>query len=170
MRSSQHIICPSERGISYIAQPRPPRARRPAALPTSFGAQRLHDQVAYLATIKPDGAPRLHPVRPIITAGRLFLFMEPTSPKGHDLRRDGRYVLHCTATGSQPWDLKEFYVDGTAHPTDDPASRTVANSGTSFPRGEHFVLFELDVTSAFSTVFGPGGKPVRQRWHATASG
>jgi hypothetical protein len=129
----------------------------------AFGAQRLHDQVAYLATIKPDGAPRLHPVRPIITAGRLFVFMEPTSPKGRDLRRDGRYVLHCTATGEQPWDLKEFYVDGTAHDAH-AAGRDVANSGTSFPRDEHFVLFELDVTSAFSTEFGPDGQPIRQRW------
>jgi hypothetical protein len=131
----------------------------------AFGAQRLHDQVAYLATLRPDGAPRLHPVRPIITAGRLFLFMEPTSPKGHDLRRDGRYVLHCTATGEQPWDLKEFYVDGTAR-TADASGREVANSGTSFPRDEHFVLFELDVASAFSTEFGPDGQPVRQRWRA----
>jgi hypothetical protein len=88
--------------------------------------------------------------------------MEPASPKGHDLRRGSRYVLHCTATGEQPWDLKEFYVDGTAHEAN--AGRAVANSGTSFPRDEHFVLFELDVTSAFSTEFGPDGQPIRQRW------
>ena len=28
-----------------------------------FGAGRLHEQVAYLATLKPDGAPRLLSVR-----------------------------------------------------------------------------------------------------------
>lgn len=133
----------------------------------AFGAAHLHDQVAYLATVKPDGAPRLHPVRPIVTADRLFVFMEPASPKGHDLRRDGRYVLHCTATGEQPWDLHEFYVDGIAYPTDDPAARQIANAGTGFPRDERFVLFELEVASAFSTVFGPDGQPVRQRWRAT---
>jgi hypothetical protein len=43
-----------------------------------------------------------------------FLFMEPSSPKRADLERDGRYVLHGTATGDQPWDLREFLVEGTA--------------------------------------------------------
>jgi hypothetical protein len=64
-------------------------------------------------------------------------------------------VLHCTATGSQPWDLHEFYVEGIAHPVDDATARQSANDGTGFPRDEHFVLFELEVASAFSTVFGP---------------
>ncbi len=62
----------------------------------AFGAEHLHDQVAYLATVKRDGAPRLHPVRPVITADRLFLFMEPDSPKGHDLRR-ATAATPCTA-------------------------------------------------------------------------
>jgi hypothetical protein len=131
-----------------------------------FGAAHLHDQVAYLATIKRDGAPRLHPVRPIVTAGRLFLFMEPDSPKGHDLRRDGRYMLHCTATGEQPWDLHEFSVSGLAHLAEDPVIRQIANAGTGFPRDDHFVLFELDVDSASSTVYNQAGRPVRQRWRA----
>ncbi|MCA1555037.1 MAG: pyridoxamine 5'-phosphate oxidase family protein, partial [Chloroflexi bacterium] len=61
----------------------------------AFGAQRLHGSVAYLATIRPDGAPRVHPVTPIIGEGHLFVFMEPTSPKGKDLQRDNRYALHC---------------------------------------------------------------------------
>jgi hypothetical protein len=66
-------------------------------------------------------------------ADRLFVFMEPASPKGHDLRRDGRYVLHCAATGEQPWNLHEFYVDGIAHQVDDPAARQIANAGTGLP-------------------------------------
>lgn len=132
----------------------------------AVGARYLHDQVAYLATVRPDGAPRLHAVRPIVTADRLFLFMEPTSPKGHDLRRDGRYALHCTATGERPWDLHEFSVDGVAHPIDDPAARAIANAGTGLPRDERFVLFELEVASALSTVYGPDGRPVRRRWRA----
>ena len=86
----------------------------------AFGAERLHDQVAYLATLKPDGSPRLHPVRPVVTVGRLFVFMEATSPKVHDLERDPRYALHATATSDQPWDLREFGVEGTARRVDDP--------------------------------------------------
>lgn len=60
----------------------------------AFGAERLHDQVAYLATLKPGGSPRLHPVRPVVTDGHLFVFVETTSPKvrmvhlhGADCRR-----------------------------------------------------------------------------------
>jgi general stress protein 26 len=61
----------------------------------TFGAERLHDQVAYLATVKADGAPRLHPVRPVVTSGRLFVFTERDSPKIRDLERDARYALHA---------------------------------------------------------------------------
>jgi hypothetical protein len=89
----------------------------------AFGKERLHDQVAYLATIRVDGSPRLHPVRPIVSNSHLFIFMEPTSPKRSDLRRDGRYVLHCTATGREPWALHEFYVAGRGALVQDPTLR-----------------------------------------------
>lgn len=99
----------------------------------AFGAERLHDRVAYLATIKPDGTPRLHPVRPVVADGHLFVFSEPTSPKVDDLGRDGRYMLHCSATGDQPWDVREFAVEGAARRVDDRAARATANAGSAFP-------------------------------------
>ena len=133
----------------------------------TFGAERLHDQVAYLATLKPDGAPRLHPVRPVIASGRLFVFTEATSPKVGDLAREGRYALHGTATSDQPWDLREFVVEGTAHLAEDEEERAIANAGSTFSRDERFVLFELGVNAAMSTTYGPGGGPYRQRWRAT---
>ena len=52
----------------------------------AFGSARLNGRVAYLATVRKDGSPRVHPMTPIIGEGHLFVFMEPTSPKGHDLR------------------------------------------------------------------------------------
>jgi hypothetical protein len=55
-----------------------------------FGRKRFTSEVAFLATVRKNGSPRVHPVTPIIGEERLFIFMEPTSPKGHDLRRDGR--------------------------------------------------------------------------------
>jgi hypothetical protein len=45
-----------------------------------FGKKRFASEVAYLATIKKDGSPRVHPVTPIISEDYLFVFMEPTSP------------------------------------------------------------------------------------------
>ena len=132
----------------------------------TFGAERLHDQVAYLATVKPDGAPRLHPVRPVVTDGRLFVFTEATSPKVRDLERDPRYALHGTATSDQPWDLREFAVEGEARRVDDSDVRTAVNAGSAFPRDEHFLLFELDIDTAMSTLYGADGQPHRQRWRA----
>jgi hypothetical protein len=134
----------------------------------AFGAERLHDQVAYLATLKPDGSPRLHPVRPVVTGGHLFVFAETTSPKVGDLERDGRYMLHGTATGDSPWDLREFAVEGRARRVADAETRSLANAGSAFPRDARFLLFVLDVEAASSTVYGPDGRPSRQRWRASS--
>jgi hypothetical protein len=133
----------------------------------AFGAGSLHDQVAYLATSKPDGSPRLHPVRPVVTAGHLFVFMGTSSPKVRDLARDARYALHGAATSGQSWDLQEFMVEGAARRVDDAATRATANAGSAFPRDEHFLLFELDVERAMSTLYGADGRPHRERWRAS---
>jgi hypothetical protein len=135
----------------------------------AFGAERLHDRVAYLATIKADGAPRLHPVRPVVASGRLFVFTETTAPKVRDLGHNGRYALHGTATGTEPWDLREFVVEGVARRIDDPALRATANGGSAFPRDDRFLLFELDLERAMSTSYGADGRPHRERWRAPSS-
>jgi hypothetical protein len=49
--------------------------------------------LGYLATIRSDGGPRVHPVSPFITRDGLFCFVID-SPKRRDLERDGRYALH----------------------------------------------------------------------------
>src|SRR5215813_4726478 len=87
-----------------------------------FGAERFSTEIAYLATTRKDGSPRVHPVTPIVGEGRLFLFMESTSPKGYDLRRDGRYALHCSVSNSSG-ESGEFFISGHAKFRDDPATR-----------------------------------------------
>ena len=89
-----------------------------------FGKARFQSGVAYLGTLRADGSPRVHPVTPII-GEQLFLFMEPTSPKGKDLQRDARYTLHCSVEDSSGGD-GEFYVRGRATLTDDPLLREQA--------------------------------------------
>lgn len=128
----------------------------------AFGAERLNGKVAYLATLRKDGAPRLHPMTPIIGQGRLFIFMEPTSPKGYDLRRDGRYAIHCAVADSSG-ESGEFLVAGTARPVVDPELRALATAASSYPPADRYVLFEFDVESAASTTY-PDGPPVRRRW------
>lgn len=128
----------------------------------AFALARLAGRVAYLATLRPDGAPRVHPVTPIIGGGRLFLFMEPTSPKGADLRRDARFALHCgvedTAGGGG-----EVALNGRAVLVDDPQARAVAAAASSYAPQERYVLFALQLDSVLVVTYGAGGS-VRQRW------
>lgn len=130
----------------------------------AFGEERLKRGPAYLATVRADGTPRVHPVTPIIAEGHLFLFMEPTSPKGHDLRRGSGYALHCSVEGNDGG-KGEFYLMGHAALTDDPAHRVLAATHGYTPQ-DNYILFELTVESAFSTVYPGGGKPVRKNWKA----
>lgn len=128
----------------------------------AFGLERLEIGVAYLATLRQDGAPRVHPVTPIVGQGHLFLFMEPTSPKGHDLRRDGRYALH-SAVSDQNGSSGEFYITGSAEFVDDPARRSLASQLASYTPEDRYILFELSIDSAASTLY-KDGEPVRQHW------
>ena len=131
-----------------------------------FGAARLLDsEVAYLATVRKDGSPRVHPVTPIIGQGRLFVFMEPTSPKGYDLRRDGRYAMHCQVENSEGG-KGEFFLNGRARPVHDEATRAIAVEAASYEVAAHYILFELGVRQAMSNVYTADGA-VRQRWEGS---
>ncbi|MFW5771777.1 MAG: pyridoxamine 5'-phosphate oxidase family protein [Phototrophicaceae bacterium] len=126
-----------------------------------FGRQRLEGRIAYLATSRADGSPRVHPVSPILGGGYLLLFMYPTSPKGKDLQRDDRYALHC-AVEDKEGGSGEFHVRGRARLVDAPEYWQAAS-----PQGEtlrqKYILFELGVDFAQSTVY-TDDRPVHQRW------
>jgi hypothetical protein len=128
----------------------------------AFGADRLNGKVAYLATIRKDGTPRVHPMTPIIGQGHFFVFMEPTSPKGHDLRRDGRFAIHC-AVSDNSGASGEFNITGHAHLIDDAELRALAVSLASYEVAERYILFEFDIESAASTVYAAEGA-VRRFW------
>ncbi len=129
----------------------------------NFGRERFSSRVAYLATVRKDGSPRVHPVTPIIGDGRLFLFMEPTSPKGFDLKRDGRYALHCSVENADGGG-GEFFINGRAHFIQDDNTRQVAVHAASYDPADRYILFELSVESAFSNVYQKDGPPLRNRW------
>ncbi len=88
--------------------------------------------------------------------------MDPASPKGHDLRRDGRYALH-SAVGSPEEGQAEFLVTGRASPVEDPASREVAAGLARYPPPNRDVLFEFGVDHALLTAY-EDGRPTRRRW------
>ena len=52
----------------------------------SFGRERIDRRVSFLATVRGDGGPRVHPVTPWILDGHLYVRMYATSPKVADLR------------------------------------------------------------------------------------
>lgn len=75
--------------------------------------------LAMLATVRADGAPRLHPMCPLVRDRGLYAFIIP-SPKQRDLVRDGRYSLHCFP----PADNEDAVaISGWATVVDDAAAR-----------------------------------------------
>lgn len=80
--------------------------------------------LGFLSTVRADGGPRLHPICPVLTAGRLMAHIVP-SLKRADLHRDGRYALHSfPAEGNED----AFYLTGRAVPVTDPALAAAAAS------------------------------------------
>jgi hypothetical protein len=131
----------------------------------AFGKSRFQSGVAYLGTVRADGGPRVHPVTPII-GEQLFLFMEPTSPKGKDLQRDPRYSLHCSVEDSSGGG-GEFYVRGQATLVDDPLIRQQAVAASSYVPQDYYILFSFTVDFAFMNQY-IDGKPNPKRWQSPA--
>jgi hypothetical protein len=119
--------------------------------------------LGYLATVRPDGGPRLHPVAPVVTDGGLFCFLLP-SPKRRDLERDGRYALH---TFPPEHDDTEGYLSGRAHLVTDPTRRHRVAAAARAAIGVDWRLFELDIEVAMVTRHaGSAHVPSHVVWHA----
>jgi hypothetical protein len=130
----------------------------------AFGEARFRSGVAYLGTLRADGGPRVHPVTPIV-GEQLFLFMEPTSPKGKDLQRDARYTLHCSVEDANGGE-GEFYVRGRATLTYESIARTQAVQASPYVPEVRYILFVLTIEFAFMNTY-VDGTPHPQRWQAS---
>jgi hypothetical protein len=128
-----------------------------------FGAERLRAVPAYLATIREIGPPRVHPIAPIIGGGLLLVFMEPTSPKGHDLRERRWYALH-NGVPDTFGSGGEFFVRGQATLIDDPKVRIMAAEAAMFQPEDRYILFELGVDEARCNGYGDVPLPEPRRW------
>ena len=131
----------------------------------AFGAQRLDGKLAYLATVREDAKPRLHPVTPIIGAGHCFLFVEPSTPKAQDLLSSGWYSLHCAMNDSSG-SSGEFQVTGVAVQVSDQGIREIAEAVSSYRPSGRSLLFELQLLEVLSTSYR-GGRPDRKKWIAS---
>lgn len=133
----------------------------------AFGQERLDGKVAYLATLRRDGRPRAHPVTPVIGEGRMFIFLEPSSPRTRDLLENPDFCLHCAMSDSSG-SSGEFQATGIAVNIEDDETRLLAESISSFRPSVRSLLFELCITDALSTAY-PGGQPKRRRWQASGA-
>jgi hypothetical protein len=130
--------------------------------------------IAYLATVRADGAPRLHPFCPILAVGRLFAAIPRSSPKGWDLRRDPRCVIHALPG---PEDDELCIRAVAVEVTDDDAMRATVRDvvlrtavGGMIETVSHDALFEFDLeqvdVARWIDIGKPGTHAIRDQWRA----
>jgi hypothetical protein len=111
--------------------------------------------LAFVATLRRDARPRLHPICPLLTDDGLFAFIIPSLKQG-DLRRDGVYAMHSFPC---PDNEDAFYVTGQArlvtgpHLRDALAAQFVAERSQIpvAPPAADDALFEFDIDSCLLT-------------------
>ena len=133
-----------------------------------FGRLRLDGKVAYLATVRSDQRPRLHPVTPIIGLGHCFVFVEPSTPKAQDLLSSGWFSLHWAMNDSSG-SSGEFILNGGVKLVADPEHRTLAESISSYRPAARTVLFELEIDDAHAIDYR-FGRAHRVKWPANPEG
>jgi hypothetical protein len=121
--------------------------------------------LGYLATVRKDGGPRVHPVCPVIANGGLYVFIGNQSPKLHDLKRDGRFALHSFPI---PDGDDEFYVSGRSRVVTDRQVRDVVYEAFTATGAStsNDTLFELWLERALHAGYSrpPSWPPVYTRW------
>jgi hypothetical protein len=121
----------------------------------AFGRALLYktgDPIGYLATVRAtDGGPRVHPVCPISTNGRLYVTIPRVSPKVRDLQANPLYMFHTFPDDRDP----EFSFRGRAKLVTDTAERKAVNEACTFATGvrDSDEVFELDIERADTTTW-----------------
>jgi len=119
--------------------------------------------LGFLATVRADGGPRVHPVCPVVNEAGLYVLVV-AGPKQADLRRDGRCALH-SETCPPPRQDDGFYLAGRAREVSDPAAARLVRQQVIVERGnpepwptfEDDVVFELMVERCLLTLTQPDG-------------
>ena len=149
-----------------FAQDAPELAEAGQTLLNQFGIG-----LAFLATVRKDGGPRVHPVCPILCRSRLYVFVSSESPKKWDLLRGGRYALH-TFLPSDGED-ESFYCSGVVRPVETLAERDEVRGAARHPVRADEVLFELLLERALHTTWEnwgtPHTRPGYRRWSSATA-
>ena len=127
--------------------------------------------LAFLATVRKDGALRLHPVCPVLSDDRLFVLITPESPKCRDLGQDGRYALQTFPQPKPGSD--EFYLAGKAVLVDDTATRAAILRDAKHMADASETAFELWIDRVMHTtwenVLTPQMRSRHETWRAPAT-
>lgn len=118
--------------------------------------------LGYLATVRADGGPRVHPVSPVVHEGRLYCFIV-RSPKRDDLERDGRYALHTFPSDRSEDDA---YLAGRASRVVDPGLVARLGAAMRAAPSVDWWLFELTVEMAVAVHNGGTPAASREVWRA----
>jgi hypothetical protein len=113
--------------------------------------------LAFLATVRSDGSPRLHPVCPVLSGSHLYILVLPHSPKRWDLQRDGRYSLQAFPQ-DRP-DSDEFYLSGSTHLVNDSEKKSAVLADAKHHASAEEILFELLIERAMRTTWEGFGTP-----------
>lgn len=129
----------------------------------AFGRARMEGRIAYLSTLRPDGAPRVHPVSPWFGAGLLMVMFRGHSPKVREVARDGRYAMHSASpAGDHDGEAGEFLVRGWLESVGPGHPASVASPyGTDAPYP--LAYFTCHVEEVVATTY-EGDRPIYHRW------
>jgi hypothetical protein len=125
---------------SVFAAAEPEMAERGRALLYQRG-----DGEGLLATVAPNGTPRIHPLNAGVLDGRLLVFVQDFCAKAKDLAANPRYALHAHQDPGAP---DEFMVRGQARLVTDADVRANAASNWFFKVSDGYPLYELLITHA----------------------
>jgi len=127
--------------------------------------------LAFLATVTRDGAPRLHPVCPVLSNNRLFVLITPLSPKRRDLLGDGRYALQSFPQPKAGSD--EFFIAGRAMLVDDATARADILRDAAHMADTSETAFELWIDRVMHTrwehVLTPQMRSIHTKWRAAGA-
>ena len=129
--------------------------------------------LAFLATLRSDGAPRISGIEPSFWNGELWLGMMPDSRKALDVRRDPRLAVHAASVDKE---VKEgdARISGRAIEVHDDRVKLGMGAAfaeeTGFDPNEHgpFHLFKVDIEELY--LLNAGGDHLLLDWWTPTGG
>jgi hypothetical protein len=127
----------------------------------AFGRERFEGKVVLHATLRRDGAPRLHPVSPWFGAGLLLVGFRGHSPKNDEVALDGRYAMHSAIDSDNHEGAGgEFLVRGWMERVSPEHPGAVA---VPYEVPYELAVYACSVEEAVGTTYD-GPTPIYRRW------